>query len=140
MSLFGLQSLAENNIYDTPLPSQRAQMNWCNENIFDRPLNNSVHLISTRIYTSTQFLTHPTLFKERDHGANVGMIGIKNQSGLKRRLRHLNQGLQNETVQVESATTDFPDGVFRTEIGVLIVLKTVYSSGPCRCRGISHIP
>jgi hypothetical protein len=57
MSSFGLQSLAENNVYDTPLPSQRAQMNWC----FDRPLNNSVHLISTRIYTNTNFLTHPTL-------------------------------------------------------------------------------
>jgi hypothetical protein len=31
MSSFGLQSLAENNVYDTPLPSQRPQMNWCNE-------------------------------------------------------------------------------------------------------------
>jgi hypothetical protein len=109
--------------------------------IFDRPLNNSAHLISTRIYTSTHFFTHPTLFKERDHGANVGMIGIKNQSGLKRRLRHLNQGLQNETVQVESITTDFPDGVFRTKIGVLIVLKMSILIRPMQSyRGISHIP
>jgi hypothetical protein len=66
MSSFDLQPLAENNVYDMPLPSQRAQMNWCNESnqyfhIFDRPLNDSLHLISTRIYTSTQFLMHPTL-------------------------------------------------------------------------------
>jgi hypothetical protein len=64
MSSFGLQYLAENSIYDAPLPSQCAQMNWCNESnfyIFDRPLNDSVHLISTRIYTSTHFFTHSTL-------------------------------------------------------------------------------
>jgi hypothetical protein len=76
-------------------------------------------LLGIRMFVSFCYL----YFKEWDHGANVGVIGIKNQSRLKRRLRHLNQGLQNETVQVESITTDFPDGVFRTEIDVLIVLK-----------------